>query len=204
MPRQRLLLACGALHFLLVFGVSCRDALRLVAGNYTIIRVSPGGWWEKAEALASAALGQEASSSPPYPGAEALQAYTHLAGIECGYGYFAPNVPDSYKLLFELQYPDGHVEYDLSLFESKESTLRHATLLDQIGQMESDAMREILIKLVATSIWREHPEATRVNTILGSLQLPSVSEFEAGKRGSYEFMYAYDFSVNPMPSAPAP
>jgi len=28
-----------------------------------------------------------------------------MAGIEVGYGFFAPNVPNNYKVVFELQYP---------------------------------------------------------------------------------------------------
>ena len=47
------------------------------------------------------------------PVRQALATYLHIAGIETGYGYFAPNVPGSYKLVFELHYPDGRVEYEL-------------------------------------------------------------------------------------------
>ena len=33
-----------------------------------------------------------------------------------------------------------------------------------------------------------------VRAVFGSLNLPSPAEFERGKRESYDFLYAYDFS----------
>jgi hypothetical protein len=33
-----------------------------------------------------------------------------------------------------------------------------------------------------------------IRAVFGSISLPSISEFEHGKRESYEFLYAYDFS----------
>ena len=202
MLRRRILLACFALHFLIVLAISCRDALWLIARGYTIIPTDPESGWQQAQSLFSTALGEDAAHS--YPGSEALKAYTHLAGIEAGYGYFAPNVPDSYKLVFELEYADGRVDHDLPLFENSESTLRFSSLLDQIGQMESDPIREILIRLLATSMWQRHPGVTKVRAVLGALTIPAVAEFEAGKRESPVFMYAYDFSVTPNPSPPLP
>jgi hypothetical protein len=32
--------------------------------------------------------------------------------------------------------------------------------------------------------------------------LPSVTEFEGGKRGSYQFLHAYDFSLQNEPAKP--
>ena len=61
--------------------------------------------------IVSIGLGQDLAASNP--AREALATYLHIAGIESGYGYFAPNVPGSYKLVFELHYPDGRVQYEL-------------------------------------------------------------------------------------------
>ena len=49
--------------------------------------------------------------------------------------------------------------------------------------------------MMAQSIWREHPDVKTIRAVLGSIRLPSISEFEHGKRESYEFLYAYDFSL---------
>jgi len=149
----------------------------------------------------SAVLGQHLAASNPVR--QALATYLHIAGIETGYGYFAPNVPGSYKLVFELHYPDGRVEYELPPVSSAAAGLRIAGLLDKIGRTHYEALRERLVKMVAKSIWQEHPEVKAIRAVFGSINLPSISEFEHGRRESYEFLYAYDFSRREEPAEPA-
>jgi hypothetical protein len=133
---------------------------------------------------------------PPFnPVREAVGAYVHTAGIDVGYGYFAPNVPGGYRLVFELQYSDGRTEYELPSVSSAAAGLRMAGLLDNIGRTPYDPIREILVKTLAQSVWRQHPDVKSVRAILGSVRLPTIREFEQGQRESYEFLYAYDFSL---------
>jgi hypothetical protein len=181
------------LHFLLIISFSCRETLRLVAQGPTIFPASFKSFSREAETAVSTALGQHLAASNPIR--QAIVTYLHLAGIEAGYGYFAPNVPGSYKLVFELHYPDGRVEYELPSVSSAAAGLRLASLLDKIGRTPYDALREHLVKTLAASIWREHPEVKTIRAIFGSIRLPSVHEFEEGKRESYQFLYAYDFSL---------
>jgi hypothetical protein len=199
--RQKYAYAAAAwlsLHLLLTISFACRDTFRVVAEGPTILPISFRNFSQKAEAVISAALCQKLRASNPMH--EALNAYVQLAGIETGYGYFAPNVPGSYALVFELHYPDGRVEYKLPSVSSAAAGLRIAGLLDNIGRTPYDALREILVKTVAQSIWRQHPDAESVRAIVGSIRLPTVSQFEAGKRESYEFLYAYDFSLENPPA----
>ena len=182
-----------SLHFLLIIAFSCRDTLGLVAQGPTIFPPSFKRFSRKAEAAMSAALGQRLAASNPVR--QAIATYLHIAGIESGYGYFAPNVPGSYKLVFELHYPDGRVEYELPTVGSAAAGLRVAGLLDQIGRTKYDALREILVKMMTQSMWRDHPDVKKIRAVFGSISLPSVTEFEHGKRESYEFLYAYDFSL---------
>jgi hypothetical protein len=135
------------------------------------------------------------------PVRQTLATYLHIAGVETGYGYFAPNVPGSYKLVFELHYPDGRIEYELPV-NSTAAGLRVAGLLDKIGRTPYDALRELLVKMLAQSIWRQHPEVKTIRAVFGSIRLPSVNEFEHGKRESYDFLYAYDFSLREKPAEP--
>jgi hypothetical protein len=135
-----------------------------------------------------------------FPLREVLNTYVQLAGIETGYGYFAPNVPGGYALVFELHYPDGRLEYELPSVRSAAAGLRIAGLLDNIGRTPYDALREILVKTLAKSIWRDHPDVESVRAIIGSITLPSAREFTEGKRQSYEFLYAYDFSLENAPA----
>lgn len=193
MPRRkRIYLAWLLLHFLFIILISCRDTLWLVAHNLTILPAAFVGAAKELEPLASAAVGQNLASSNP--ARRGLLTYFHLAGIDRGYGYFAPNIPGSYKLIFELHYPDGRVEYKLPSVNSRAAGLRVATLLDEIGRAELDALREYLIRGITRSIWREHPDASSIRAIFGISILPTIAEFEQGRRESYEFLYAYDFS----------
>lgn len=193
MLRQKYVyVAWFSLHFLLIVTFSCRQTLGLAAQGPTIFPPSFKTFSQKAEAAVSAALGQHLAASNPVR--QAIATYLHIAGIETGYGYFAPNVPGSYKLVFELHHPDGRMEYELPQVGSVAAGLRVAGLLDNIGRTPYDALREHLIKMMAQSIWREHPEVKTIRAVFGLISLPTVSEFEHGKRESYQFLYAYDFS----------
>jgi hypothetical protein len=186
-------LAWCCLHLLLIITFSCRDTLRVVAQGPTILPVSFKGSSRRAEGIISVALGQRLASSNPLR--QALATYLQVAGIEVGYGYFAPNVPGTYKIVFELRYADGRVEYEVPRVNTAAAALRFTGLLDQIGRTNYDALREILVKMLAQSVWGEHPRVKTVRALLGSVKLPNITEFERGKRESYEFLYAYDFSL---------
>ena len=190
--QQRVYLAWFVLHFLLIITISCRDIVWLVAHKLTILPAPFRVAAQKVEPIATGALGDNLSASNPLR--RALLTYLHLAGIDRGYGYFAPNVPSGYKLVFELHYPDGRVEYELPGVNSGAAGLRVATLLDEIGRTRYDPLREYIIKTLAASAWREHPGVKTVRAVFGSLNLPGPTEFEGGKRESYDFLYAYDFS----------
>jgi hypothetical protein len=189
-----------AVHFLLIVSFSSRDTLQLAAQGPTILPSWSKKFSQRAEGILSVALGQDLAASNWV--CEVLATYAHVAGIETGYGYFAPNVPDSYKLVFELHYPDGRVEYELPSVSSAAAGLRIAALLDNVGRTRYDTLREILVKTLAQSIWRRHPDVKSVRAIFGSVSLPSVHGFEHGKRESYEFLYAYDFSLQNEPAIP--
>jgi hypothetical protein len=188
------------LHFLLIVSFSCRETLRLVAEGPTILPASFKSFSHKAETALSVALGQYLTASNAIR--QTLATYLHLAGIETGYGYFAPNVPGSYRLVFELHYPDGRVEYELPSVSGAAAGFRIASLLDTIGRTPYEVLREHLVKTLATSVWREHPEVKTVRAVFGSIRLPTVRQFEHGQRESYEFLYAYDFSIQNEPPEP--
>jgi hypothetical protein len=193
-------LAWFSLHFLLIISFSLRDTLWLVAHGPTLFPSSFRSYSQKTEGVVSALLCQCLAASNPIR--QTLATYLHVAGIETGYGYFAPNVPGSYRLVFELRYPDGRVEYELPPVNSTAAGLRVAGLLDKIGRTPYDALRELLIKMLAQSIWRQHPEVKTIRAVFESTKLPSLSEFEHGRRESYDFLYAYDFSLREKPAEP--
>jgi hypothetical protein len=191
-------LACFLLHFLLIVTVSSRETLWLIARGLTIVPPPLKSYVPTSGTDVATTPGQKLATLNPLRGA--LATYLHIAGIERGYGYFAPSVPAAYKLIFELHYPDGRVEYRLPLVHSAAAGLRLAGLLDEIARTRYDPLREYLVKMLARPVWREHPEASTINAVFGSINLPSVNEFEHGARESYQFLYAYDFSVRDEPA----
>jgi hypothetical protein len=194
LSKRRIYVAGITLQLFLVIVVSSRDTFWLLSKSKTVFPESSKKLWQGAEEIASTALGQRLPRSNP--ARQILTGYLNLSGIEVGYGFFAPNVSNSYKLIFELHFPDGRVEYELPRVSNAASVLRVAGLLDTIGRTRSEAFRQTMVKMLADSMWREHADATTIRAIFGSVILPSAPEFERGKRESYEFLYAYDFSVS--------
>jgi len=189
-------LAWFVLHFLFISAGSSRETFGLIERGLTII--PSWSYFGAAERITSAVLAQNQPAANPLR--RALATYLQIAGIERGYGYFAPNVPAGYKLVFELHYADGRVEYELPRVNSAAAGLRVASLLDEIGRTRSDAFREYMVKMLAQSTWREHADVTTIRAVFGAIIFPSVGDFERGKRESYEFLYAYDFSRHEKPS----
>lgn len=171
-----------------------------MAHGLTIFPSSFKSTGELGEKIASPALGSDLAKASPVRHAIAL--YTHSAGIETGYGFFAPNIPDSYSLVFEIHYSDGRIEYDLPQTGRAAADLRLAGLLDKMGRSEYDPLREGLVKMLASSVWRAHPNAAMIRGLFGSITLPSISEFERGKKQSFELFYVYDFSSNAQSTKP--
>ena len=193
MRQKRVYLACFLLHFLIIVTIASRETLWLIAHGLTVLPAPLKAYSEKAETVASAALAQTLAASNPIR--RALLTYLHVAGIERAYGYFAPNVPANYKLVFELHHTDGRIEYEIPRVNSPAVDLRMASLLDEIGQTRHAALREYLVKMLARSVWREYPDVKTIRAIFGSRNLPSIDEFERGVPESYQFLCAYDFSL---------
>ena len=126
----------------------------------------------------------------------AIDLYVNAAGIEVGYGFFAPDVPNNYKLAFELSYPDGHHEYDLPSVGQAGTGFRLESLLDRIAETDYEPLRAMMFKMLAYSVWRKHPDATAVRAVFGYIVWPSPEEFEHGKKESFAPVYAYDFTFD--------
>ena len=159
----------------------------------TLIPAPAKSPWSQAEAVASVPLAAALPKSNPLH--QAIATYLHVAGIETGYGYFAPNVPGQYKLLFEIHFSDGHVEYDFPGANSAAGGLRVAGLLDQLGRTEYEPLRKLMLRMLVHAVWRRHPEAIMIRAIFGQATIPRVGEFKMGARQTYEFLYAYDFTL---------
>jgi hypothetical protein len=156
----------------------------------------PSAWdncARKAELVATWCLGKQAGASNPVR--RGVATYLHAAGIQAGYTFFAPNVPNHHRLTLELFYDDGRVEYDSPHVRSKAAALRLDSLLDKLAEERYDPVREVLVKMLAFSVWREHADVKRIRATFGSVAPPTLTAFEHGKTETFEPMFSFDFSL---------
>jgi hypothetical protein len=190
---RRIHAAWFGIHFFLITAVCLAGVFWLIAERSTIL---PSAWDEyarKAQLVASWCLGKEASASNPVRLATAT--YLHAAGIQAGYTFFAPNVPSRHRLSLELFYDDGRVEYESPRARSRAAALPLDSLLDRLADDRYEPVREVLVKRLAFSVWREHPDAKKVRATFGSVNPPGLNEFEQGKTETFEPMFIFNFSV---------
>jgi hypothetical protein len=190
---KRIQAAWFGLHFFLLTAVCFAGIFWLIAQRSTILPAASDEYARKAELIATWCLGKEAPASNPLR--RGIATYLHAAGIQAGYSFFAPNVPNHHRLTFELSYDDGRVEYESPHVRSKAAALRLDSLLDRLPEARYEPVREALVKMLAFSVWREHPDVKKVRATLEAVQLPSVTEFEQGKTETLEPMFSFDFSL---------
>jgi len=199
--RKAIYAAFLAVHFLFILLLGSRRAFSVLSEGGTLL---PGSWspgLKRADILTTSVLAQNLDISNPFR--QAVAAYIRCAGIEIGYGFFAPKVAITRKLVFELTYPDGRVEYELPHVGSEATGLRLTLLFENISRIQYEPLRKTIFKMMAYSIWREHPEVERVRSVFGFVLFPGLADFEQGKQESYHILYAYDFRFrSPEPAEP--
>ena len=190
---RRIHTAWFGIHFFLLTAVCLAGIFWLIAERSTIL---PSAWDEyarKAELVASWCLGKETAASNPVR--QAIATYLHVAGIQAGYTFFAPNVPTNHRLTLELFYDDGRVEYDSPRLRSRAAALRLDSLLNRLADERYEPIREVIVKRLAFSVWREHPEVKKIRATFGSIDPPGMNEFEQGKTETFQPMFSFDFSL---------
>ena len=193
MHAKRIYAAWFGIHFFLITAVCLAGVFSLVAEGATILPSSIETYARKAEITIAWLLGKQASSSNRVK--QVIATYLHAAGIQAGYTFFAPNVPSHHRLSLEFFYEDGHVEYESPHVRSKAAALRLDSLLDKLPEERYEPIREVILKMLALSVWREHPDVKRVRATFEAVHLPSITEFEHGKAETHEPMFSFDFSL---------
>jgi hypothetical protein len=193
MYSKRIHVAWFGIHFLLTTAVCLAGVFWLIAQGSTILPAVCNEYAHKAELTATWCLGKETGASNPLR--RGIATYLHVAGIQAGYSFFAPNVPSQHRLTLELFYDDGRVEYESPHVRSKAAALRLESLLDRLAEQRYEPVREVLVKMLAFSVWREHPDVKKLRATFGSVNPPSVIEFEQGKTEIFQPMFSFDFSL---------
>src|SRR5439155_26765036 len=191
MVRKRIYVAWFGAHFFLITAVCLAGIFSLVAQGLTILPSVLDRFARKGELAAATVLGKEAAASSPVR--QGVATYLHAAGIQSGYTFFAPNIPSYHKLILELYYQDGRVEYDSPHVSGKAAALRLDSLLDRLSDPRYEPMREVVVKMLAFCVWRARSDVEKIRAIFGSVIPPGISDFEHAKRELFQPMFSFDF-----------
>jgi len=181
------------IHFFLLTAVCLAGIFSVIAEGSTILPSGCEKSAREAERIASWLLAKQAGASNPIR--QGIATYLHAAGIQAGYSFFAPNVPSKHRLTLEVFYDDGRVEYESPRVHSKAAALRVDSLLDRLAEQRYEPIREVVIKMLALSEWREHPDVKKIHATFGSVNPPEMSEFEQGETEKFQPMFSFDFSL---------
>ena len=193
MGAKRIYATCAGVHFFLIIVVCFGGIFPLVAEHRTILPSALDKYARDGELVATSVLGKELAGSNPVR--RAIATYLHAAGSQSGYGFFAPNIPGHHKLTLELYYHDGRVEYDSPHVSGRAAALRLDSLLDRLAEPGYEPLREVIVKMLAFSVWQEHPDVKKIRAIFGSVNMPGISDFEHGEKESFQPMFSFDFSI---------
>ena len=190
---KRIYAAWFGIHFLLITAVCLAGLFSLIAEGATMLPSALEPYARKAEVAAAWLLAKEAAASSPVR--RGVATYLHAAGIQAGYTFFAPNVPDYHRLTLELFYDDGRVEHESPRLRGKAAALRLDSLLDRLAKQSYEPIREPIVKRLAFSVWREHPDVKKIRAVFGSVTPPGIAELERGKTETFQPIFSFDFSL---------
>lgn len=190
---KRIYVVWFLVHFSLITAVCFAGIFSLIAEGATLLPSALDKYARKAELIAAFVLGKEAAASSPVR--QGIATYLHAAGIQAGYSFFAPNIPAYNKLTLELYYEDGRVEYESPHVSGRAAALRMDSLLSRLADNRYEPLREVIVKMLALSVWRERPDVKKIRAIFGAVSPPDIGDFEHGKGESFQPMFSYDFSL---------
>jgi hypothetical protein len=193
MRSRQLWIVALAMHLLLVLAVSCWDIVDLAARGRTLVPApiasGAGDFAQIMESMSPRQLHRSKNLRQTVIG------YVHAAGIESPYSYFAPNVPPTLQIVFEIQHRDHHVSHKVSSARSATDQLRLSALIDRsVG--EQGLWREVVLQMLGSSIWEDNPDAVEIRAIVASRTFPGPSEFLQGAQESYDFVCSYNFKFD--------
>jgi len=190
---KRIRVVWFGIHFFLITAVCFAGLFSLIADGATMLPSALEPYARKAEIAAAWLLGKQAGASSPVR--QGIATYLHAAGIQAGYAFFAPNVPGYHRLTLELFYDDGRIEHESPRLRGKAAARRLESLLDRLADERYEPIREVLVKMLALSVWRQHSDVKKIRAVFGSVTPPGMTEFEHGKAETFEPMFSFDFSL---------
>lgn len=170
--KQALFLILLALHLLIILAICTKSTI----ANYT-------GFYKVTPAKPVRQMMQVATTVSSLPG---IAHYAVAAGIDAGYGFFAPNVASEYVLALDCYGPDSILLYRRGIpdFAQRESVTRYVTML---GAFQDKLVAILDGEEDATSVEQRH-----LNAIVRSMAMNLLADDAAVSRVRAT-LYLYDF-----------
>lgn len=138
-----------------------------------------------------------------------LYHYSVLAGVDAGYGFFAPNVASEYVLEFNQQDKNGETISTSVLpdFQCKESIQKYSTMLGAFQEKVKfyiDSTKgsklymrylDVIIKSIAQNVLKSNKGAASVIATLYMYNYPSLADYEEGKH-KVQLMKVVQFTIH--------
>jgi hypothetical protein len=128
------------------------------------------------------------------PAAEIFQWYATMSGADSNYGFFAPQVGALHRARFLLQDDEGSTWSDVfDQSNSPEARLRLTGIVDSAfmsGEAdESPEWRKVIVRSWAATMLTRHPTAVSLTVIVEAYDVPSMADYRAGSRPSWQVVY---------------
>jgi hypothetical protein len=130
---------------------------------------------------------------------QSIIGYAHLAGVESPYTFFGPNVPESLRVIFEIEFPDKRVVYDIPHVQSHSEGLRLSGLVDQAAARPG-LWRDVLLQMLAAEAAAKNPDATRIRVVVAARKFPRPTDYLAGAEPTYELVCSYEAKSGAQPA----
>ena len=125
---------------------------------------------------------------------EVVLPYAHLAGIDTGYGLFAPNVPYSISVAFELVGPAGQSLACLPMLNTREGLDRFSVNFSTFKDFEE--IRPLLAYGWAIRMLELNPGHSKINVVIGNHIQPSMKAYRQGERSKFIESVRYEFELD--------
>jgi len=63
-------------------------------------------------------------------------------------------------------------------------------------------LRQLILKMLAYSVWQHHRDALRIRAVFGMVITPSIAGYTRGDEPSYAVVCAYDFGFTKTERSP--
>ena len=122
-----------------------------------------------------------------------LVPYAHLAGIDTGYGLFAPNVPSAVSVAFELKDAAGHSTACMPLLNTREGQDRFNVNFNTFKKFEE--IRPLLAYGWAIRMLELQPGHNKITVVIGTHIQPSLEAYRRGEQAKFEESVRYEFEL---------